>query len=114
MKQSFPKNKKRLQNKDIQLLLKASQKIHGENFVLYAAKNNLQGCRIAVAISKKTIKLSSKRNLFRRRIKAAFLQARREVVIKNSCDVLIVVRVQYPMTYKNIEKELFGVLAKIR
>lgn len=111
MKQPFS-NSKRLKNKEIEILLRKAKKISAGNFVLYALKNHLSFCRLAISISKRTVRLSSQRNLLRRRIKAIFLHAQREAAIKGNYDLLIVVK-QPVFSYRAIAGEIFNLLKKI-
>lgn len=104
---------KRLKNREVKILLKNAKKISGENFVLYPLKNHLSFYRLAISISKKTMRLSSKRNLLRRRIKAVFLQARKEAIIDGGYDMLVVVR-QGVFSYQSIAGDIFDLLRKIK
>lgn len=113
MKASFSRNK-RLKNKEIQSLLKKAKRAGEKDIILYASKNKLPFCRLAISISRKFIKLSSKRNLFRRRIKAAILEAEKKAVIVGGYDILVVVRTHAPLSYELIKKKAFSLLRRIK
>ena len=105
---------KRLKNGEIQFLLKKPEKIVGPNLIVYARENRLSFCRSAVSISRKTIRHSSDRNLFRRRIKASLAQAQKEGVGSGGYDRLIVVKTKEIPSYEETKKELFCLLKKLK
>lgn len=105
---------KRLKNGEIQFLLKRPKKVGGRNLIVYARENQLPFCRSAISISRKTIRHSSGRNLFRRRIKASLVQAQKEGVGSGGYDRLIVVKTKEILSYEETKKELFCLLKKLK
>lgn len=113
MKKTFSR-KRRLKNAEIKALLKKARKAADENLVLYASKNRFSCYRLAIAIARKVVRLSSKRNLFRRRIKAAVLEIERKAAEPRGYDIFIVVRAGEILSYDLILKKVFGLLKKIK
>jgi ribonuclease P protein component len=113
VKFSFTK-RNRLKDKEISCLIKRAKKISGKRFILYADKNRLSFCRVAISVSHKNIKLPSKRNLIRRRIKTSLMETQRKALPNIGFDIFIVVKTKEVPAYEVITKEIVSLLKQVK
>lgn len=96
--------------KDFDNVYKKGRIVFGPVFNIRFVKNDLGFPRFAFVISKKTAKLSVKRNLVKRRLRSAVLQLSH---YKDNFDIVINIKVGiFQVNYEGIVKELEKLLPK--
>lgn len=98
--------------KDIDNVFKNGKGAYGANLGVKAIVNNMSINRYTVIVGKKTNKSAVKRNLFKRRARAALREA---AGIRKGYDILLILGKNIEnLNYHDLKKELFFLLKKIR
>ena len=100
-------------NKEFNRLFKSGRSAYGESLGLKVAPNELGLARVAILVNKKVSKRAVKRNLIKRRLRDIF-QQNWLTVLSGYDTVIICLPKTLDKTYLELEKELAGLVARIK
>ena len=111
VKQNFSRDERIRKRKQYLAIYQLGKRSYSENFTAVVCRNQSETKRLGIAVAKRTVRCAAKRNRIKRLIREFFRL--NKLKFSDSCDFVVIVKKNiFSLAYRDVYRELEGLLAK--